>query len=81
MIQKKIYMTKLDNIIIEIAKGLSVKRALKIIYLFNYYSNNNEYKKGDRFRYDNDLYEVLVDHISNSKIPDLNNGLYKKCLW
>lgn len=70
-----------NNIFNDIANGLSTKRALTVLYLFKEYKHPNLYNKGDRFIYDNELYEVIKAYDTISDNFHLNDVFYKKCLW
>lgn len=72
---------ELRAIIEQAAKSLDDKTALQGVELFHKWSENSEYKTGERLRYNGILYKVLQDHISQSDwTPDASSSLFAKVL-
>lgn len=64
------------------AAGMSDYMALQYVELFAGWSGDGiAYKAGDRIRYNDTLYKVLQDHISQGDwLPDSTSSLYAKVL-
>lgn len=72
---------ELRAIIEQAAKSLDDETALQGVELFPKWSENSEYKTGERLRYNGILYKVLQDHISQSDwTPDVSSSLFSKVL-
>lgn len=75
-------VTSLKNVYAKMAASISDDVALAIPEIFPLWSANSvEYKTGDRVSYENVLYKVLQDHMSQENWkPDVSPSLFAKVL-